>query len=537
MFSKKSFIKLFSVGMILFQCNTSVVVKKPELSNFLEIKEKNNGWDLLKNLEKNTPPAQANAISISSSKGIARAVDNSVAQVVNAVKSTQAAEANAKEGSIALAVSSGNTGLTTDAQAEDASNAIGVGVAATVGKATADAEQGSVAVAANQNQNCSDNKLLATNGSNAASVSSSVSGADAASIASQGSLADSKAIDTVKTESQVKAADNSVAAANTSNESLSTTNANAINSSQAKSLSESNSNAKTNLAAVEASKAAGNLDVKSGADSVANAVNGGNALSTSQGTTNGDNTGCAEKGSTVVLNNTSENQAKAVSNSEGTLAGAATLPRPAEQEETPVLQAGNGRTEENQDICANIIRKDEGGSLGGARNVECGTETLRGGRTEEGQDQAETQEEGDQEQVACATEDRSGTGLRQDRNQETEKKTARNQCELRAGSEREEAEYKCRRAPKRSNRLRSRREQRKLRRKELRQARRRCAEKEEDVCESSLNRPILTVEKTVPNVNLEACANDFIHDNANNIKQQSADNLAKVQNLLKKATC
>lgn len=560
MFTKKSFIKLFSVGMILLQCNTSVVIKKPELSNFLELKE-NDSWDLLKDLQKNTPPAQANAISTSTSTGIAKAIDNSVAQVVNAVKSNQSAESNSKEGSLSLAVSSGNTGLTTNAAAENKSNAIGVGVATTVGKATADAEGGSVAVAANKNDNCSANKVVATNESNAASASSSVSGADAGSIANQGSLADSKAIDTVKTISTVKANEKSAAAANTSNESISTTNANAINASQAKTVSESDSTAKTDLTAVQASKAAGNLEVRSAADTVGNAVNGGNALSTAQSTTAGDNTGCAEKGSTVVLNNKSENEAKAESNSKGTLPGVATLP--AEPEERPTLQAGGQKFEEKQNICADMIKQEQferpvlqaGGQTTEEKKDICADmmkedqrENLTAGRSEAGQgDQGvveherEANVEHEQEQEAsCSMEEKSsGAALKQAGNVEAEgQRAALDICNLREGSEREEAEFKCRKAPRRCNRLRSRREQRKLRRKALRQARRRGAEQREDVCEN-IERPSFTASpiiKTVPSVDLEASANKFIVNNANGIKQQSADNLAKIQNLLNTAT-
>jgi hypothetical protein len=550
MFSKKSFIKLFSVGMLLLQCKTSIVVKKPELSNFLEIRAENHQWDLLKNLP-NTPPAQANAISISSSKGVAKAINNSVAQVVNAVKSNQVAEANAKDGSIALAVSSGNTDLKTQALADNNSNAVGVGVAATGGKATADAELGSVAVAATKNDNVIENKLLATNDSNVVTVSSSVSGADAASVASQGSLADSKAIDTVKTSSDVKADDKSTSVANTSNESLSTTNANALNSSKAQSVSESTSNAKTDLTAVEASRALGNLEVKSGADSVANAVNGGNAISTSESKTNGDNTGSAEKGSNIILNNKSENQATAASISEGTLQGDATIPernapespailpsavgetrrlqRGGERRNVPVLKEGRDQPE---DFCAETNREDESKNFRGQRDNDLKREEA--------------------EESFCNEEEKSGTAL-------TQSRTNGDESEIESGCEKSEAEFKCREDPRRSQRLRApRRNERKINRKEerlnkrralrneklrsLRQDRRKVDKKikNEEDCESDFTRPTFkgtTVAKTVPKVDLAANANMFIINNANGIKMQSADNLARIQNLLNKKNC
>lgn len=538
MFSKKSFIKLFSVGMILLQCNTSIVVKKPQLSNFLEIQNEHKQFDgLMQHMNiPNSAPAQANAISNSHSKGIAHAVDNSIAQVINAVKSTQDAKATALDDSAAIAVSSGNTELKTDAKAEKGSNALGVGVSATNGKSTADAEGGSIAVAANMNENKNENILDATNNSNVVGVSTSASDADSASFASQGSLADSKAIDKVDTSSNVKADQDSTAAVNTSNESLSTSNANAANSSKAQTVAESKSKAKTDIAAVEASKAAGNLQVKSGADSTGNAINGGNALSTSESNTTGDNTGCAENGSTVILNNKSENQANANSESNGTLPppveipeviidqrpilpdrGPATLP-------SPILQASPispSVCDERDDIVLRGGAQEEADGFCGDTPFELEGPSLRIGK--------------DLVEDDCYLEDENeGIALRGNRNQEIEKRIPilRSRTDL-------ETDDACRRAPRRNERLRSRRD-RKLRRRALRQQGRRYGN-ENKACEEDypFRRPTLRgpVIKTVPHVDLGAAANNFITNNANSIKLQSADHLAKIQDVLAKKTC
>jgi len=599
MLSKKTFIKLFSVGMILLRCNTSVVVKKPEFSNFLEIKKENPD---LKELFQNLPkinsllPAQATAVSNSKSRGKALALDNSVAQVINAVNSKQSAEANAKEDSAAVAVSSGNTELNTKAAAEKNSNVIGVGAATTDGKATSNAEGQSLSVAANLNENKNESNLHACDKSNVVSVSASASEADAASNASQNSIADGKSIDKVHSDVNIKAENNSNAASNTSNQSLSTTSANSLNKSVAQTVSESTSGAKTDLAVVNDSKAAGNLEVKSGADSVGKSANGGNALATSQSNTAGDNTGCAKDGSSIILNNKSENQANSESNSLGTVPGATPLQEvppflqsSPQSQETPCLQSApkekerndicsdifgkeetrtlqaTPKAEDRHDICSDITTKDEIPTLQTGRRKETALtsgeeekdyctgnirrdqrEALRGGRDQQGErmQQTEVEAEGREEQEAsCEMRETSGTTLRQGTGQEN---PDRNACDLRAESGREEIEFECRKAPKRSNRLRNRREERRNRRKALRQQRRRKNLEDENICEA---RPRLEVTygnaperetvctDNIPKVDLESSANNFIINNANGIKQQSADNLAKIQNLLTKATC
>jgi len=84
---------------------------------------------------------------------------------------------------------------------------------------------------------------------------------------------------------------------------------------------------------------------------------------------------------------------------------------------------------------------------------------------------------------------------------------------------------------------------RKLKRRDNRKLKRFRQPRRDSSCDDYVDLPILTsgsrhrVFRSTPNVDLECSANNFVAENANNIKQQSADNLNKVQNLLRGGRC
>ncbi len=320
MFSKKTFTKIVSLGLIILQCKTSVFIKNPTLSsdNFLQVAE-NDKFPQFFNHEFSSNPAIANSFNSVKSTIRATAKDNSSATASNDARSAQNAQATATDDSIASAISSGNTILNTEVIAKDKSNAVGGGISIIDGSAIANAKEDSLAVAASKQDSITDNTVKAIDNSTANGSTASGSVAQATANASHGSLADTKVIDTIKTNSDVRAEDKSNATGITENISSIKSRADADNASKAQSVAEATSIANMDLKAVESSKAFGDLEMKSDTDANAKALNGGNAISTSESLNTGDIVGTAEKGSTVTLNNFSNSKSSSNSNSEGTL--------------------------------------------------------------------------------------------------------------------------------------------------------------------------------------------------------------------------
>ncbi len=320
MFSKKTLIKIVSLLLIILLCKTSVVIKKPALSrdNFLQVVENDKIVDFF-NHQFASNPAIANSFGTNKSTLKSNAKDNSSSFLGNGIISAQNAEANSKNDSIASAIFTGSTNLDTEAIAKDKSNVNSQGRAFTFGETTANANEGSLAVAANKNDHINDNTIKAIDNSTANGGTISFSRGFATANASHGSLADIKANDTMKTNSDLSAEDKSFGSKYTLKESIIRNRADAENGSKAQSVAEATNKSDIDLKAVKSSNVLGELEVNSETNSNAKALNGGNAISTSESVNKRENIGTAENGSTIGVFNISGDNSSSNSNSEGTL--------------------------------------------------------------------------------------------------------------------------------------------------------------------------------------------------------------------------